>query len=91
MKIRTLDQVIAKVADERPWRIREITMLKASCYNSNLSEQVRAVQRRAFIPIAYAHWEGFVKATGQAYLDFVASQRLKLAELTPASSPFILA
>lgn len=83
MKIRTLDELLDKVAEERVWRIREVTMLKAACLNPSLREREREVQRRAFIPLAYAHWEGFVKGTGQSYLDFVAGQRLTLSELTP--------
>mgnify|MGYP001145427241 CR=1 FL=1 len=83
MKIRTLDQLLGFIEDERVWRIREISMLKGNCVKPELSERQREVQRRAFIPLAYAHWEGFAKGVGQAYLDHVAAQQLKLSELSP--------
>ena len=83
MKIRTVDDLVQKIADDRIWRIREITMLKRACLNPKSSDSEKEVQRRAMIPLAYAHWEGFVKVIGQNYLNFVASQRLTLSELTP--------
>lgn len=83
MKIRTLDDLLQKIAEDRVWRIREIVMLKRTCLNPAIGEREKDVQRRALIPLAYAHWEGFVKGTGQSYLDFVAGQRLTLAQLTP--------
>jgi hypothetical protein len=82
MKVRSLDQLLAFIAHERVWRIREISMLKRSCVNTKIADREKDIQRRAIIPLAYAHWEGFVKNSGQSYLDFVASQRLPLCELT---------
>lgn len=83
MKVRTLDQLLEFSDRERVWRIREIVVLRGACVDRALSDRQREVQRRAFIPLAYAHWEGFAKSVGQAYLDYVASQRLTLAELAP--------
>jgi hypothetical protein len=36
---------------------------------------------RAGAALAYAHWEGFVKAATSAYLDYVGSTRINLNEL----------
>lgn len=83
MKIRTLDQLLHVSGSDRVWRIKEITFLKSSCISSDHPEQKRAALRRAFVPIAYAHWEGYVKKVGQAYLDYVACKKLKLRELKP--------
>jgi len=58
-------------------------MLKRACLNPKSSGREKEVQRRAMIPLAYAHWEGFVKGIGQSYLNFVSSQRLTLSQLAP--------
>lgn len=81
MKIRTIDQLLDKVSAERVWRIREISALRSQCYASNLPEHAAKALRRSFVPIAYAHWEGFVKKTAHYYLELVAMQRLPLGEL----------
>jgi hypothetical protein len=83
MKIRSQDELLRFIEQERVWRIREIVELKKACFASGVSAPLRAAQRRAFLPLAYAHWEGFTKKVGQAYLDYVATQRLKLSELAP--------
>ena len=57
MKIRTVDDLVQKIADDRIWRIREITMLKRACLNPKSSDREKEVQRRAMIPLAYAHWK----------------------------------
>jgi hypothetical protein len=81
MKIRTIDQFLDKVSTERIWRIREISALRAQCYTPNLPEHAAKALRRSFVPIAYAHWEGFVKKTAHYYLELVAMQGLQLGEL----------
>lgn len=83
MKIRTLDNLLSETSSDRIWRVRELAILKASCLENAGSFASRRVARRSFVPIAYAHWEGYVKKTGQAYLDYVATQRLSLKELAP--------
>jgi len=46
--------------------------------NSNLAE--RAILRAA-VPIAYAHWEGFVKVAATGYVEYVKGHRLPIAKL----------
>jgi hypothetical protein len=82
MKIRTEDELLTLIAEERIWRLREISHIKQSCTAPRAGKVEKEAQRRALIPMAYAHWEGFVKATGQGYLDYVASQKLRLGELS---------
>lgn len=84
MKIRTVDQFLDKVSAERVWRIREISSLRAQCYAQDLPEHAAKALRRSFVPIAYAHWEGFVKKVSHYYLELVAMQGLRLEELNSA-------
>ncbi len=86
MKIRTIDQLQSKIDDERVWRIKEIAALSSQCFQQASSVSASRALRRSFIPIAYAHWEGFVKKSSHYYLEFVAMQGLPLRQL---SSPFM--
>lgn len=81
MRIRTVDQFLDKVSADRVWRIREISALRSQCYAPGIPDYAASALRRSFVPIAYAHWEGFVKKTGNYYLEFVAMQGLRLEEL----------
>ncbi len=83
MRFRTADQLHAFLAGDLIWRKRELTQLKFLLEGSKTKgDQVRAILRSC-ITILYAHWEGFVKAAGIAYLEFLAAQALPYSSLTP--------
>ncbi|MDZ5648000.1 MAE_28990/MAE_18760 family HEPN-like nuclease [Nitrospirillum sp. BR 11828] len=82
MKMQKIDDLLNITMSDRIWRIKEITFLKSACAEDNQTKQRLSILRRAFIPIAYAHWEGYAKKIGQSYLEYVASQNLKLYELS---------
>lgn len=84
MKIKTIDQLLERVSAERVWRIKEISSLRSQCYARGLPDHAAKALRRSFVPIAYAHWEGFVKKTAHYYLELVAMQGLQLGELNPS-------
>lgn len=60
------------------WRIREISFFRLS------SKKVGAEQPtliRAGVAMTYAHWEGFIKASSEYYLNFVNNQGHRYREL----------
>ncbi len=67
--------------DEFAWRRIELA------YHESLVQKAKASSEqliiRGAIPILYAHWEGFVKAAGTAYLEFVLSRNKTFEELNP--------
>jgi hypothetical protein len=80
MKVRSEDELLRLSDQERVWRIKELALLRGECYTG--SEVRKSVLRRAAVPVAYAHWEGFVKKVGQSYLEYVATRRLSLNQLS---------
>jgi len=90
MKIRTTEQLIEAVAGEIAWRRRELTDLRFLVESSSGNRTRQAVVTRAAVALLYAHWEGFVKAAAEIYLQFVAMQRCRNSELTDSMLAMVL-
>jgi hypothetical protein len=78
-KLRTTRDIQNYLEKELGWRIQEIANLKKVIPLVD-SIQTRSLLR-AGIPILYAHWEGFVKKSSEAYLNFIAHKKLSYREL----------
>ena len=53
------------------WRIKELSTFKLAAKADGANRKVFV---RAGIALVYAHWEGFIKAASEAYLNFVDNQ-----------------
>lgn len=79
MKIYRFEDLMTFVEEENVWRVREISNYKATF--SGQPNRFKAVQARAGIPLAYAHWEGYAKNCATAYLQYVSARRKPLKAL----------
>lgn len=79
MKIRTAAQFIRAIGDEFAWRHKELLDIRLLTRTTNLVNQ--RVLIRAGVPLAYAHWEGFIKASSELLLNFVSNQGLQNKDL----------
>lgn len=75
MAIRTQEELTDRIADDYGWRIREVSELKTLVSSAASSDIRRNVIARSGIALLYAHWEGFVKAAGTYFLEYVSMQR----------------
>jgi hypothetical protein len=82
MKIRTAEQLVDFFAAELAWRKKELEVLLALIRKNELRPSILPTVLRSGVTVLYAHWEGFVKAAGIAYLEFVCRQHLTCRELT---------
>ena len=80
-KIRTIEQIQELLDDELAWRKKELAVIKSLVTARSSSVEIINCHIRSGIALIYAHWEGFVKAAGTAYLTYIASQRLTYSEL----------
>lgn len=84
MKVRTEAHLFDLIDAELIWRKKELTQFKFLLESSGSREDRRIALLRSAVTLLYAHWEGFIKASGLAYLEYVASQRLRFDELAPS-------
>jgi hypothetical protein len=78
---RTLAMFSDNLDEELNWRKKELTTLYNKLPKQSNSEQPALL--RANYVMLYAHWEGFVKAVFQHYIDYVKLRGLTLKELKP--------
>lgn len=83
MKIRTSEQLADTLANDLIWRKKELTSYRSAMVPRVSSERRDALLRGA-LALLYAHWEGYTKLAANAYLEYIASQRLRNEELAPA-------
>jgi hypothetical protein len=83
MRLRTETQLYDYVDADLIWRKKELTQIRFLLEQSRGRKDREDVVLRGAVTLLYAHWEGFVRSSGLAYLDFVAMQRLRLEELAP--------
>ena len=81
MKIRTTEELVDAIAAELSWRRKELTDIRYLVQQATGNRSRQDLMTRAGVALLYAHWEGFVKATAESYLQFVAMQRCKNSEL----------
>ncbi|MDO8750087.1 MAG: MAE_28990/MAE_18760 family HEPN-like nuclease [Dehalococcoidia bacterium] len=80
MTVRTLEELQDLLNNELAWRKKELTTLKFSL--DRCREHERPTFARAAICLLYAHWEGYIKAAANAYLEYVARRRLAFRHLS---------
>ncbi|MGB7211433.1 MAG: MAE_28990/MAE_18760 family HEPN-like nuclease [Gemmatimonadales bacterium] len=84
MTVRTIEQLEDTLTADLAWRRHELSFLNQALETG--SSDRKEVLQRAGVALLYAHWEGFIKAAGSTYLEYVSFQRLRYSELTP---PFL--
>lgn len=68
-----------QIADDRYWRIREISDLKTAAQRAD--PNLGRVLLRSLVTICYAHWEGCVRFGARKYLEHVSLRKFKFGDL----------
>jgi len=69
----------AQIIEDRNWRIKEISDLKAAIRRGDAG--LRRVLLRALVAICYAHWEGYIRFSAKKYLEHIALRRFQYGDL----------
>ena len=81
MKIRTREQLADRLSWDLAWRKKELSILFSLVRKNRNNRPTLELMLRSGATILYAHWEGFVRASGTAYLEYIASRRLRYRDL----------
>lgn len=82
MKIRSQTELQDYLDRTLALRKRELTTLRFIIMQTN-REHEKVALLRSSLPMLYAHWEGFIKDSSIAYLEYISRQRLALNTLKP--------
>ena len=85
MTASTAEELADDLASNFAWRRSELQVLRSTARAIRTQDRQSPANRvalRSAVVLLYAHWEGFVKESCQAYLDYVAVRRLTFNELS---------
>jgi hypothetical protein len=81
MGLASSEQLEAVITEDLSWRKKELLQLRLRAISA--PDWALPMYIRSGITMLYAHWEGFVKAAGEALVGYVRDQQLRLGELAP--------
>lgn len=70
LNLRTADMLLAHLDQDMAWRIKEIAEFKNAVDSAQGKNQNAHI--RAGVSMLYAHWEGFVKGSANAYVNYLS-------------------
>jgi hypothetical protein len=85
MPVRTIDELQDRLDEGISWRRLELQALKAAISDAEKRSPASPLTRalaRSGITMLYAHWEGYIKDSCNAYVEFVTVRRLRCDELS---------
>lgn len=82
MKGGTAEQLYDFMSSEIAWRRKELDDIRGLIAANADVESKQKVLLRSGVAMLYAHWEGFVKNTGKAYVNFVGKRKFRYDELS---------
>lgn len=79
-----LDALEPELTDDLAWRKSEINRLFqiAEIPSEEENERVHTAILKSLTLLIYSHWEGYVKRSALAYLEFIVKQEIVLSDLT---------
>jgi hypothetical protein len=85
MPVRTVEELADRLDEGMAWRRIELQALKAAVSDAEKQSPGSPLSRalaRSGVAMLYAHWEGYVKDSCIAYVEFIAKRRMRCDELS---------
>jgi len=82
LKIKTLEELEEKIANDFEWRKKELFTIKFQIENS-VDENFVKVLIRSGIALLCSHWEGFIRSASNYYIIYINSLKIPHNEIKP--------
>ena len=79
MKIKSKENFLDTIQNERAWRRQELTNFRSIIYQSKRSNNSTLI--RTGVLLLYAHWEGYIKKVCEAFFYYLNFKSHKYSEL----------
>lgn len=79
MAIRSVDELGSHLIEELKWRAAELDTWEGLANSCRVHQRTGVL--RAGVALLYAHWEGYIKESARAYLEYVSRQGLRVGDL----------
>jgi hypothetical protein len=80
MKVRSKSQFLDLLQEERAWRRKELTNVKALVFDSRAAFEHTIT--RAAVLLLYSHWEGYIKKITELFFHYLNFKGFKYSELS---------
>ena len=79
-RLGSVDDFSSYLTEEFTWRVREISDVRKVADDQGVGYETGL--RKAALALTYAHWEGYVKFSAEAYLRYIAARKYKYGQLS---------
>lgn len=79
---RSVIELETHLSELRAWRVKEISSVRKLAEMKNRSIVESQFFCRAGATLFYAHWEGFVKRSAEAYLKYISYQKIEFSQMS---------
>ena len=79
-KLGSVDDFSTYLTEEFNWRVKEISDVRRAADDQSRGYETGV--RKAALALTYAHWEGYVKFSAEAYLKYISARKFRYDQLT---------
>ena len=81
--IMQIDKFVESITRERAWRVKELLDIRDTLNPNSPNSAKRKILTRSAVKLSYAHWEGYIKRSGDIFLKYLNSNKFDISDIQP--------